>query len=299
MAGKNLIDDGLLNAIRQTVRAEQDRMQNERGPQGPLIGQVARPDHSNVGVLLSLPGYIWDGTDADLELLSWNSDEIVLWSGDSWVRHKVDQSSPPSIAASGESADTTYNIYAYWDKPTQAVKIETGTAAEPVVADGICTKSGDKTRRFMGIARTNATPAWEDSLTKRYIANFYNPLKKEVAATVNTGGTADTDVISVVDIDFSDWFIWLNYHSRITNSTVTTMPTAALKRASSTVATAYGLTVTESGSDIVTEYDIGLSLSWTGQARDVGGSSGKVDFKVTHSGLTTIVAGTFKGAVMM
>ena len=264
-----------------------------------VVAQSAITSNDTVGVLLSIPGYSWSTTNANLELLSWKSDEVVLWDGERWVKRRALQGTPPSIAASGESADTTYNIYAFWDTTTDAVKIETGTAAEPVITDGICTKSGDKTRRFMGIARTNATPAWEDTVTKRYISNYYIQLKKEVIATVNTGGTADTDIISVVDIDFGEWFIWLNYHSRVTNSTVTTMPTATLKRAAASEAIAYGLTLTEGGTDIVTAYDIGLSLSWTGQARDVGGSSGKVDFKVTHAGLTTIQAGTFKGAVMM
>ncbi len=296
MAGANIFSDEAVEEIRHVVRAEANRMQNTQGHRGRWGGVVPGPDRDAVGVLLSLPAYSWSTANADLELLSWNSDEIVLWSGNSWVRHKVDQSSPPSIAASDKSADTTYTIYAYFDKPTQAVKIETGATPRAItVTDGVCTKTGDKTRRFMGIARTNATPKWEDSETKRYIANYYNMLTKDVVATVNTGGTADTDVISVVDDGaLLSWFIWLGYQSRITNSTVTNMPTAALKFASTTVATGYGLTLT---SGTVTAYDCGLSLSYSGFMGGTG--SGKLDWKVVHSNVTTIQAGTFVGGVFL
>ena len=215
------------------------------------------------------------------------------------MRHRVSRTSPPSIAASGLSADTTHHIYAYWDTATAAVKIEAvtfGGTKDPIFTDGILTKDADKMRRWMGVARTNATPDWEDSKDKRYIANFYVRRPKNISATVNTGGSADTDTIEVVQNSIlSNWSINLSYQSRITNTDVTGMPRAALTEDGIAVVNAYGLTLTESGTDIVTQYDMGLSLSWSEAFK---GGTTKTVYKVEHSGGTvTIQAGEFLGSV--
>ena len=64
-----------------------------------------------------------------------------------------------SLSASGASASTTYNIYAYMSSGTMTLE-RSATATAVDAATGMTIKNGDPTRTFVGTGRTNGSSAW-------------------------------------------------------------------------------------------------------------------------------------------
>lgn len=89
-----------------------------------------------------------------------------------------------TISLAGLTASKPYDIFAYDNAGT--VTIETlvwtsGTARATalVVQDGVLVKSGATTRRYLGTVYINATGGQtDDTLTKRYVYNYYNRVSR-------------------------------------------------------------------------------------------------------------------------
>lgn len=129
---------------------------------------------------------------------------IALWDGAQWLNVT---SAEVTESLSGLTANSNFDVFAYLN--SGAVDLETliwtnATTRATAIArtDGVLTKSGDKTRRWVGSFRTTAsTGQTEDSETKRFLFNANNRIPRKLkrgSATTSYTQTSGT------------WMPWLN-----------------------------------------------------------------------------------------
>ena len=104
------------------------------------------------------------------------SGELWLYDGSAWALHTF---SEVSISLSGKTADTNYAVYGYDDSgltlELEAWTDDTTRATALVRQDGVLSKTGALTRRWLGDIRiTSTTGQCEDSTSFRGVANAYN-----------------------------------------------------------------------------------------------------------------------------
>jgi len=93
------------------------------------------------------------------------------------------------------TASSVYDVFAYYDPATNAVKLEQSfawsndtTRVDAVVRkDGVFVKSGNPTRRLVGTVRTDASGNFVDSSSKRWIWNVSNRVDRTLLVTEATG----------------------------------------------------------------------------------------------------------------
>lgn len=76
---------------------------------------------------------------------------------------------------------TNYDVFAYWDNSTSAIRLEalawtdtTTRATALTKQDGLWVKNGDATRLYVGSIKTRSAGQTDDSKTHRLVANAYN-----------------------------------------------------------------------------------------------------------------------------
>lgn len=99
----------------------------------------------------------------------------------------------PTLSAAGLGVGTLYYIYLYSNSGTAT--LEASSTAFTVDSAGRANKTGDSTRRLMGLARPITGPAWVDSAQQRLVLSRDNriPLVLEYALPADrttTSGTA-------------------------------------------------------------------------------------------------------------
>ena len=107
----------------------------------------------------------------------YGGNQIGLYSGSSWNLFAF---SEISLSLSGYTADKNYDIWAYDNSGTVTLDStvwtnDTTRATALTTQDGVYVKTGATTRRYLGTIRiTGTTGQCEDSLTKRFVWNYYN-----------------------------------------------------------------------------------------------------------------------------
>ena len=106
-----------------------------------------------------------------------------------------------SASPSGLVANNTYYIYVRMNAGVMALDFaDASTTTHSTQPDtGVEIKDGDPTRTLVGIARTNASIAWEDSETKRLVRSWFN---RESAQMINKFNSTKTTV-SLVPVELS------------------------------------------------------------------------------------------------
>jgi hypothetical protein len=100
-----------------------------------------------------------------------------------------------SIAVPGTTS-TMYDLFSYNNAGTAALETQTWTndttrAVGLSLQDGVYVKSSDSTRRYLGSFRTTAVSGQtEDSVTKRYVWNYYNRVMRSMTAIESTANWA-------------------------------------------------------------------------------------------------------------
>lgn len=94
-----------------------------------------------------------------------------------------------SLAATGLTPGTTYNIYAYMSGATMTLEAST-TAHATNSATGIEIKSGDATRTLVGMARPITGPAWSDVINQRFVISYFNRRPIQCQAGLAVAGTS-------------------------------------------------------------------------------------------------------------
>lgn len=110
-----------------------------------------------------------------------HGNKVGLYDGSAWAIYNFTER---TLSLSGYTADKNYDIWLYNNSGTltldSTVWTNDTTRATAITAqDGIYVKSGDATRRYLGTIRiTASTGQCEDSISKRYVWNAYNRLRR-------------------------------------------------------------------------------------------------------------------------
>ncbi len=105
-----------------------------------------------------------------------------------------------SLALTGLVADSIYDVFAYYDTLTRAVKLELSVpwvgnfartaddSITPMVTrlHGVYIKEGDPSRRYLGTMRTVTTTTVADTSAKRFLWNFYNKVDRTLSVIDST-----------------------------------------------------------------------------------------------------------------
>ena len=106
----------------------------------------------------------------------------------SWVTR---QSSEFSLALGTLTSGKPYDVFCYSNAGTPTLEAlvwtnDTTRATALAYQYGILVKSGDASRRYLGTFYTTSTTTTEDSVTKRFLYNYYHRCKRPVLKTDST-----------------------------------------------------------------------------------------------------------------
>lgn len=145
-------------------------------------------DNSVMGFRLTLtsgsPAPAGDVTGATTVYCSpYRGNRIALYDGAAW---NVRTSAEFSLAVGTLTSGLPYDVFCYDNAGTPTLEFlawTNGTTRATALAlqDGVLSKTGALTRRYLGTFYTTATTTTEDSLLKRNLWNFYNRVRRPVA----------------------------------------------------------------------------------------------------------------------
>lgn len=123
--------------------------------------------------------------------------QIALYDGSAWSLHTFTER---SLALSGLTSGKNYDVFLYNNAGTLTLELsaawtnDTDRTDALTTQDGVWVKSGATTRRYLGTIRTTGTTTTEDSLTKRFVWNAQNrmrrALEKSMGSSSHTYGSA-------------------------------------------------------------------------------------------------------------
>lgn len=127
----------------------------------------------------------------------YNGNRIALYDGTNW---QLRSSAEFSLALGTLTSGKPYDVFCYDNAGVPTLEFlvwtnDTTRATALVYQDGVLSKTGALTRRYMGTFYTTATTTTEDSAAKRFLWNYYNRVvrKARVAeATVSWNYTTNT-----------------------------------------------------------------------------------------------------------
>jgi hypothetical protein len=126
-----------------------------------------------------------------LYLEAYKGEYVSLYTGSTWVSYNI--ASGLSIAVPATTV-TMYDVFLDYADGTPALALtawtnDTTRATALTLQDGVYVKTGDTQQRYLGSFRTTGVSGQtEDSLTKRYLFNYYN----RVARPLRRKDTTDT-----------------------------------------------------------------------------------------------------------
>jgi hypothetical protein len=103
-----------------------------------------------------------DGTFSTVYLAPITSDLIAIYTGTAWV---LRQASGVSYVLSGRTTDIPFDVYAAWNGTAVVLEVlnwTSGTARATAITrvNGVWTKSGDATRRYLGTVRPRSATTY-------------------------------------------------------------------------------------------------------------------------------------------
>lgn len=121
---------------------------------------------------------------------------IALYDGSQW---NIRQSAQFSISLGTLTSGKPYDVFCYDNAGVPTLEIlawasDTARATALAYQDGVLCKSGALTRRYLGSFYTTSTTTTEDSVSKRYLFNYYHrkpkPLQRNESTAFWTYSTA-------------------------------------------------------------------------------------------------------------
>lgn len=108
--------------------------------------------------------------------------KVALYSGSTWSLYTLTER---SLALGTLTNDLPYDVFLYNNSGTLTLEFlawtnKTTRATALVAQDGVLSKTGALTRRYLGTFHTTATTTTEDSLSKRFLWNYYNRVPREL-----------------------------------------------------------------------------------------------------------------------
>lgn len=131
---------------------------------------------------------------------------LRLYNGSNWTERALTEI---SASLSGLTANTNYDVFVYDNSGTLTLDLtawtnDTTRATALTTQDGVYVKSGATARRYLGTIRiTGTTGQCEDSVTHRYVWNYYNRQRRPMVVTESTSHTYNT----------ASWRAWNNVQS--------------------------------------------------------------------------------------
>ncbi|MEE9250042.1 MAG: hypothetical protein V3U93_02815 [Alphaproteobacteria bacterium] len=114
-----------------------------------------------------------------------------------------------TLAATGLTVGTTYNIYDFMSGGTMTLEAST-TAHATDTTTGVEIKSGDGTRTLVGMARVITGPAWQDTLAQRFVRTWFNdPGIVGRGADLAGQSTTSTTFVELGSTFRVEWLTWL------------------------------------------------------------------------------------------
>lgn len=126
----------------------------------------------------------------------YKGNQIALYDGSNW---NTRTSAQFSLSLGTLTSGLPYDVFCYDNSGTPTLEFtawtnDTTRATALTYQDGVLVRSGATTRRYLGTFYTTATTTTEDSLTNRYLWNFYNrvmrPMERYDATATWTYTTA-------------------------------------------------------------------------------------------------------------
>lgn len=117
-------------------------------------------------------------------LVPYKGNIMPLFDGQKWQNYRVASAGVDlDLQAPSIATNTNFDIFLYDNGGTLTLEATTWTddttrATSLATFDGILVKSTDYTRRYVGSGRTVANNRTEDSVTNRYVWNYYNRVKR-------------------------------------------------------------------------------------------------------------------------
>lgn len=196
---------GPLNAFTDADWALDDRLPfydasataNKDGSTANLLGLLRISPGGRLTLTTGVPVTSSDVTGATtLYFTPHAHDVIVLWDGTRWVPIQFVET---SLALGTLTSGKNYDVFGFLSSGVLAMEFLVWTndstrATAVTMQDGRWSKSGDKTRLLLGTIRTTSTTATEDSAAKRFVANVYNPVSRQLFTCpgYSDGNTATT-----------------------------------------------------------------------------------------------------------
>jgi hypothetical protein len=117
----------------------------------------------------------------------YQGNQIALYDGTRWKLYVFSEVSLALTATSG----TNYDVFLYDNAGTLTLELTAwtdGTTRATAIAlqDGVYVKSGATTRRYLGTIRASGSNVTEDSLTKRFVWNYYHRIPRPVRVVDGT-----------------------------------------------------------------------------------------------------------------
>ena len=125
----------------------------------------------------------------------YKGDRIYLYDGTRWKLYSFNEL---SLALGTVTSGLPYDVFIYDNAGTltlEKVAWTNGTTRATALGatNGVLLKSGDSTRRYLGTFYTTSTTATEDSVTKRFLWNYYNRAERKLfKAFADASHTYDT-----------------------------------------------------------------------------------------------------------
>lgn len=146
--------------------------------------------------------------------LSGGNLKLSPFNGDKLVINGVTQSVPSAgvtLAATGLSVGTVYNVYAFMSGATMTLEASTSVHVTDTAAGnvGVEIKTGNPTHTLVGMARIVTGPAFADSATQRFVLSYFNRAEivaiNALSANFSTTSTTDVDVMPSNKAEFLSW----------------------------------------------------------------------------------------------
>lgn len=129
-----------------------------------------------------------DVSGSTLYFTPYGGNRISLYNGSLW---KVSVFSEVSLAISGLSATTNYDVFLYLNSTTPTLELtawtnDTTRATALVSQNGVLVRSGATTRRYLGTLRPTAANTLADSASRRLLWNYCNPVVRHLSRADTT-----------------------------------------------------------------------------------------------------------------
>lgn len=150
------------------------------------LGSDIKPQDFRLTLTTGLPVTTADVTGAATIYCSpYIGKSIALYDGTNW---NIRTSAQFSLALGTLSSGLPYDAFCYDNAGVPTLEFlawtnDTTRATALVYQDGVLSKTGALTRRYLGTFYTTATTTTEDSAARRYLFNYYNRLPRSVYAT--------------------------------------------------------------------------------------------------------------------